>query len=531
MAPGELVQQFISRLSEARLCMEQGLEHGTVDILKGILAEIEEKDLPEPAKDEIRSRTESMLNSLNNQNSIESAPKEGFPATDPSQFYDYGSALMDGQFWEEAIQQLSLAAGLGYKRLKCWELCGDCASRLEKWEDAFRFYEYVYTDESLTDEHKKAILTKITKCSQAQKEKHVRSAPPAKDRKETKAADQGENPEFVDPSVVSLGSYSVDPIIGRTVSSWVGPAGKTLPGVSNCYQVTDLLHVGSSSMVVELEDQSSRKKYAGQTLNGKLANALPPEKLASWAQGQMLVNSRHLVGIYDLATTNGYFFIVREHLPLSLNDLLAAGENMPISLAVRLAYQVLEALGDLHLHMAADGRVQSLFHLDLRPSRVLLCRDKPRLKLYNGGLWKWIEKANPARTSLKEMPLPHLAYAAPEQFRTYLARKRPPIFTDIYLFGALFYEMLTGAPPFKASSFGEYEIQHCEQYPSPPKVWRPEVPEVLNELIMNCLTCDPMKRFRSTTQISLILEKSFHGDVARPKDDSYQKYLKKLKLV
>ena len=232
---------------------------------------------------------------------------------------------MDGQFWEEAIQQLSLAAGLGYQRLKCWELCGDCASRLEKWEDAFRFYEYVYTDESLTDEHKKAILTKITKCSQAQKEKHVRSAPPAKDRKETEAADQGENPEFVDPSVVSLGSYSVDPIIGHTVSSWVGPAGKTLQGVSNCYQVTDLLHVGSSSMVVELEDQSSRKKYAGQTLNGKLASALPPEKLALWAQGQMLVNSRHLVGIYDLATINEYFFIVREHLPLSLNDLLAAG--------------------------------------------------------------------------------------------------------------------------------------------------------------------------------------------------------------
>ena len=192
MAPGELVQQFISRLSEARLCMEQGLEHGTADILKGILAEIEEKDFPEPAKEEIRSRTESMLNSLNNQNSMESAPEEGFHATDPSQFYDYGSALMDGQFWEEAIQQLSLAAGLGYQRLKCWELCGDCASRLEKWEDAFRFYEYVYSDESLTDEHKKAILTKITKCSQAQKKKHVRSGPPAKDLHGNRSGRPGE---------------------------------------------------------------------------------------------------------------------------------------------------------------------------------------------------------------------------------------------------------------------------------------------------------------------------------------------------
>ncbi len=530
MAPGELVQQFISRLSEARLCMEQGLEHGSTEILKGILAEIEEKDFPEPAREEIRSRTESMLNSLNNQGSMGNAPEDGFHATDPLQFYKYGLALMDGQFWEEAIQQLSMAAGLGCQRLKCWELCGDCASRLENWEDAFRFYEYVYSDKTLTDEQKKAILTKITKCSQAQKKKHARCAPQEMDCTETEAADQVEKPEFDNPSVLSLRSYSVDPIIGRTVSSWAGPDGKILPRVSHCYRVTDLLHVGSSSLVVELEDQIDRKKYAGQTLGGKLANALPPEKMALWAQRYMLVNSRHLVKIYDLAAINGYFFIVREYLPLSLNDLLAAGGNMPISLAVRLAYQVLEALGDLHLHMAVDGGIQSLFHLDLRPSRILLCSDKPRLKLYNGGLWKWIEKTSPARTNLKEMPLPHLAYTAPEQFRNYLARKRPPVFTDIYLFGVLFYEMLTGAPAFKASSFGEYEIQHCEQYPSPPKVWRPEIPEILNELIMNCLTCDPMKRFRSTTQISLLLEKSFPGEVARPKDDSYQKYLKKLKL-
>src|SRR5208337_1546354 len=106
---------------------------------------------------------------------------------------------------------------------------------------------------------------------------------------------------------------------------------------------------------------------------------------------QILVHSRHLVRIYDLASINGYFFIVREHLPLSLSDLLAADGNMPISLAVRLAYQVLEALGDLHLHMATNGRIQSLFHLDLRPPKILLRSDKPYLKIYNGGLWKEIE--------------------------------------------------------------------------------------------------------------------------------------------
>jgi len=282
---------------------------------------------------------------------------------------------------------------------------------------------------------------------------------------------------------------------------------------------------------VELEEQGNGKKYAGQSLTGKFAEAIPPEKLAAWAQRQMLFNSRHHVRIHDLAGVAEHFFIVREHLPMSLSDLLTTNINMPISLAVRLAYQVLEALGDLHLHMTSEGTVQNQFHLDLRPSRVLLRKDKPFVKIYNGGLWLEIEKAGSAKLSLKELPLPHLAYRAPEQFKTYLSRKRPPVFTDIYLFGTLFYEMLTGTPAFKASSYGEYEIQHCEQYPSPPKVWRPEIPETLNELIMSCLSTDPMRRFRSTTQISLILEKAFPAEVARPKDDSYQQYLEKLNLI
>ena len=529
MAPGELVQQFLGRLFEARLCMEQGLADCTADLLKGILTEIEEMDFPQSAREEIRSRAEHMLVSLNNQDGVEGAPKEGFRAADPSEFYSYGLALMDGQFWEEAIQQLSMAAGLGFQRLNCWEHCGDCASKLEKWKDAFRFYEYVYSDESLTDDRKKTVLTKITKCSQAQKKEHARCAALAKGSTETEPADQRVMSEFVNPSVLSLDSYSVDPVIGQTVSSWAGSAGKTPTGSVRNYRVTDLLHVGSSSLIVELEDQSDGEKYAGQALNGKRGSALPPEKLALWAQRQMAITSSHLVRIYDLANINGYFFIVREHLPLSMSDLLAALGDMPIPLAVRLAYQVLEALGDQHLHMAADGSIQNQFHLDLRPSRVLLRRDKPYVKVYNGGLAKEIEKANPAGTNLRETPLAHLAYVAPEQFRPYLSRKRPPVFTDIYLFGALFYEMLAGTPAFKASSFSEYEIQHCEQYPSPPKVWRPQIPETLNELIMNCLACDPMRRFRSTTQIALLLEKSFPNEIARPKDDSYQRYLEKLK--
>jgi serine/threonine protein kinase len=525
MAPEQLVKEFFSRLTEARVCMEQGLADGTAEIIKGVLGDIESEDFPDEAKEEIRSCAESLLNGTDTQSEKGTVSLDQFNAADPAQLYNYGLALIDGQFWEEAIQELRLAADLGFEPLKCRELCGDCALKLEKWQDAFRFYQSVYADENLGLEQKKSILAKIAKCSQEQKKEHAGFTASAKSGADPAATSQSQN-----PSVVSLDSCMADSAIGQTVTSWVDPTGNSLAGCIRSYKVTDLLHVGSSSLVVELRDQDSGRKFAGHALTGWLKDALPVEALAAWTKSQMLLGSRHLVRIFDLANFQNHFFVVREHLPLSLNDLLSQSSAMPVAVAVKIAYHLLEALGDLHLHMAANGEIRNIFHLDLRPSRILLEKDKPSLKIYNGGLWKVVEKVSPEIASLRELPLPHLSYRAPEQFRVYLARKRPPIFTDIYLFGTLFYEMLTGQPAFKGSSFEEYEIQHCEQYPNPPRVWRSEIPETLNELVMNCLACDPVRRFRSTTQISLALEKSFTTALGRSTDAAYRKYLAQLGL-
>jgi serine/threonine-protein kinase len=233
--------------------------------------------------------------------------------------------------------------------------------------------------------------------------------------------------------------------------------------------------------------------------------------------------------VYDLAHSGDFFFIVREYLPLSLVDLLTGKSLLPLPFVIFLGYQILEGIGDLHLRMGRDKQIRNIFHLDLRPSRILLHDQRPIVKIYNGGLWKELETCNPKWTSMHRLPLPFLAYRAPEQFRPYLARRRPPVFTDIYLFGIVFFEMLTGNPAFRASSFEEYEIQHCEQYPSSPKMWRPEIPDELNDMIMTCLARDPMKRWRSTTQMSLILEKVFSQQIqASAREGPYSRYMSEI---
>lgn len=520
-----LFQGFQDRLTEARFYLEQRLDDG--GMIRELLAEIEQSQLPESEKKELLHQAESVLNGEIEEPEMSLPVVESVPDTDSAQHFDYGLVLMDGQFWDEAIKEFCIAAEFGFEPLKCWENCGDSAAKMERWDEAIPFYSRIYSNENIPEDLRKRILIKITKCSQNQKKEDVQT----KNGSVQPLPQVESKPEFIASSISSLDSLAVSSIVGKTVSSWESSTYGCLSGSARAYRVANLQHVGSSSLIVELEDQETGDKFAGQNLTGQFAQILSPEQLTVWARQQMMADSRHLAKIIDLAHSDGYFFIVREHFPISLDQVISAGRTLPIELAVRIAYQILEALGDLHLHMGKDDTIRNTFHLDLRPSRVLLRKNRPCAKVYNGGLWRELEQAAKAETAPSKLPLPYLSYRAPEQFRPYLARKRPPIFTDIYLFGTIFYEMLAGTPAFKASSYGEYEIQHCEQYPSPPKVWRSEIPDLLNEMIMKCLECDPMKRWRSTTQMSLILEKSYSSAIGQPKDDSYQKYMEKIKLL
>jgi len=545
MLSGELFQTYMSRLEEARLYYEQGLGDGAVEIMHGILHELSGLELPEADRENISALVQRELEKITGSSNVATAPgdesheQQNPAAVDPSESYQYALALMDGQFWQDAIHELKKAAVVGNQMFECWELAGDCAGRLEHWEEAISYYEIVYTQPNVSEDLKRQILSKITKCTQALRKKEVRPVvapkpePPGKNNGSGEDGNiehiQEKSAEYIVSSVTSFDQSPASRLIGEQIASWRMGNGEYLTGGRIVYRVSNVLHVGVSSLVVELEEEGSNRRFAGQLLSTPFNEAARPETLANWARTQTMIDSRYLVSIYDIAHVEDQLCIVREHLPLSLGDLLTGGEAMPVPLANYLAYQILIALGDLHLHMGQDERIRRIFHLDLRPSRILLSDERPRLKINNGGLWKTLEDSNPKAVAIHRLPLPFLAYRAPEQFRPYLSRRKPPIFTDIYLFGAIFYEMLTGIPAFKASSFEEYEIQHCEQYPNPPKVWRRDIPEEVNDVVMRCLELDPFKRWRSTTELALVLEKTFTSSYNPAKDGSYAQFLKNCK--
>jgi len=78
---------------------------------------------------------------------------------------------------------------------------------------------------------------------------------------------------------------------------------------------------------------------------------------------------------------------------------------------------------------------------------------------------------------------------------------------DIYTFGVVFYQALTGHLPFTGPSPEDFCKQHNEKYPVPPRVFISTIPAKLDELVLKCLQKDPKKRWRTPTEIDLALEK------------------------
>ncbi len=518
----EVLQTYYSRLEEAQLYIQQGLWDGAADLLDRVLSEIEENELPEESKNFLKAQISAIKDGMGHSEGLKpdaitvQDPRHGDSDLGAGSF-DYGRVLMDGQFYAEAVEEFKKAAIAGDHPLECWELSADCAQHLGRWEEAIRYYEIVYTYPNSSEELRHRVLRKLTRCSQNLRRVGFLAANPgslwpAGDRKHpVETSPSGVKEETLHPPIRSVSDSSVHQLVGKRVVSFRDERGQSPAGARLSYRVGELLHVGMTSLVVELEREDTGERFAGQVLNAPYRDELLPELLAGWIQRVQMLRSPYVAKVYDLALGGGLCLIVREHLPWSLADLMSDGNPLPIPVAAFVAYRISEGLGDLHLHMEEDDQIGCLYHLDLRPSRVLLHPEKGAVKMVNAGLWEVLQRAKLPATGMRRLPLSFLAYRAPEQFRPYLARRKPPVFTDLYLFGTLFYEILTGVRAFQASSYEEYEIQHCDQYPTPPKVWRTDIPEDMNDMIMKCLERDPMKRWRNATQLSLLFEKSF-GD-------------------
>jgi serine/threonine protein kinase len=279
------------------------------------------------------------------------------------------------------------------------------------------------------------------------------------------------------------------------------------------YRIEELLQVGNTWAVFETIQEPRNRKYVALTLLPSWWQCVNNKSFVEWAYVSMMMESDYLLVPVDLAKApDDRLFIIYPYCKSTLSDFLSSGsERLNLDEALVISYQILEGLGYLHLHLGKDKQKRKIYHLDLRPSRIFFA-DSYKVKVAYGGLWQMLSNLCPSLTNYRVLPMSYLAYKAPEQFRSYLwSSKKPLVCTDIYQFGVVFYEILTGVNPFMGESVEEIEMLHCDQKPIPPQVFRPDLPEDVSRLVMGCLNTFPSKRWRSTTQILLEIEKMLGG--------------------
>jgi eukaryotic-like serine/threonine-protein kinase len=208
------------------------------------------------------------------------------------------------------------------------------------------------------------------------------------------------------------------------------------------------------------------------------------------ARAVAMLTHPNIVQLFDFGEETRPYMVFEHLAGGSLHARLASAQPLPDDDATRVAKDV--AAGLAHAHE------QGVVHRDLKPGNVLF-DSEGRAKIADFGIARiqGVDTLTDAGTILGTA-----AYISPEQVR---AEECTPA-TDVYSFGVLLYEMLTGRLPFEADTATELAAMHRDAEPTPVKKVRPDAPGRLAALTASALAKDPAVRPRDGTALVRALD-------------------------
>ena len=279
------------------------------------------------------------------------------------------------------------------------------------------------------------------------------------------------------------------------------------------YDVTALIGEGGMGQVWQATDTQLNRQVALKILPDAFAD--DPDRLARFQrEAQILASLNHpgIAAIYGIEKdeVEGRRALVLELVEgPTLADRIAQGA-MPIDDALPIAKQIAEALEAAH--------EAGVIHRDLKPANIKV-REDGTVKVLDFGLAKAFQpdandtnvSASPTislRAAATQMVIGTAAYMSPEQASGKVVDKQ----ADVWAFGAVLYEMLTGARPFVGDDVSKTLAHVIAMEPA----WStlPEIlPPVLRAFLRACLEKNPKKRIRDIGDVSLAMEGTFETTV------------------
>ena len=281
------------------------------------------------------------------------------------------------------------------------------------------------------------------------------------------------------------------------------------------YQILSALGAGGMGEVYRARDTKLDRAVAIKILPE--AFAADAERIARFqreAKTLASLNHPNIAHIHGLEESNGVRALVIELVEgEDLAQRIARGA-IPVAEALPIAKQMADALEAAH--------EQGIIHRDLKPANIMVRRDGT-VKVLDFGLAKAMEPTGVASPSVSQSPtittpamtqagmiLGTAAYMSPEQARGKPVDKR----TDIWAFGCVLYEMLTGQRAFDGQGVSETLARVLEREPDWAKLAATLSP-ALHTYIRRCLQKDPRQRVQAIGDVRLALEGAFDTSVGQ----------------
>lgn len=262
------------------------------------------------------------------------------------------------------------------------------------------------------------------------------------------------------------------------------------------YRIEGILGYGGMGVVYEATETDLKRKVALKILPAHLSgDPAFRERFRREGEIQAALDHQHIIPVYAAGETeSGLFIAMRLVRGPTLKDLLEAG-SLDASRTVSVLAQIADALDTAH----AAG----LIHRDVKPQNVLVA-EHDHAYLADFGLTKGAGHSGLTRTN--EF-LGSISYVAPEQVRGEDATSA----SDIYAFGAMLYECLTGKVPFPKPSEAAVLFAHVNEPPPAVSTHRPDLPAALDGVVARAMAKEPADRFASASALIDAAREAFGG--------------------
>jgi Tol biopolymer transport system component len=269
------------------------------------------------------------------------------------------------------------------------------------------------------------------------------------------------------------------------------------------YEIVAPLGAGGMGEVYKARDTRLERLVAIKVLPAdKVADTARKQRFIQEARAASALNHPNIVTIHDISDEGDIHFLVMEYVPGKTLEQMVPRKGLRLSETLKYVVQIADALATAHS--------AGIVHRDVKPSNIMVT-DHGRVKVLDFGLAKLTEPAEiapdqPTRTALAHTEEGTVVGSAPYMSPEQAQGKPVDARSDIFSFGAVLYEMVTGQKAFHGDTRASVMASILKDEPKPARDLAEALPRELERIIVRCLRKDLDRRGQYMAEIKLELE-------------------------